>query len=180
MKNKIFWPLLLLPIFPAYSESLITCQPDSSDKSLFFVISTFLSLVFLGFINHFWWDDNKKFKFFTWRMPFIIITDCVVIYVAAVTFINIHDAPPVIKPFINKEMILSSPEVIRGAHYKSECIIISKNEFTVELSCKPDAAIESISLKEFASTLDALSKANEYIDDLSSQIRKTNICKPKN
>ncbi|MEQ9971426.1 hypothetical protein ABRP72_19870 [Pectobacterium carotovorum] len=182
MNRNMFWMLLLLPAFPVLSDSLITCEPEkTSDKMvIFFILLTIISLFFLIFINLYWFGDNDKFEPFTRRTPFIIIANFGLIYVAVLIFNYIRDMPTDLKPVFDKETILSSPEVVRGARYKSECIIISQNAYTVELSCKPDAAIESVSRKEFASALDALSKANEYIDDLSYQIRQTNICKPKN
>lgn len=182
MNRKIFWLLLLLPSFPVLSDPLITCLPEkNSDKIIIcYILLAVVSIFLFLLINVFWYGDNDKIEIFTRRTPFILIANFILIFIGLLLFNYIRNMPTDLKPTFDKETILSSPEVVRGARYKSECIIISQNAYTVELSCKPDAAIESVSRKEFSSSLDALSKANEYIDDLSYQIRKTNICKPNN
>ncbi|KFX11076.1 hypothetical protein JV34_21795 [Pectobacterium atrosepticum] len=112
-------------------------------------------------------------------MPFIIIANGIFIHLSLLLFNYIRDTPLDLKPVINTEMILSQPEVVRGIHYKSECIIISRNLETVELRCKPDAAIETVSTKDYDNALNALISADLQIVTLGLEIIKTNICRPK-
>lgn len=55
MKRNFFWLLLLLPAFPALSDSLITCEPvDISGKVALGIIGTFFLLGFFIITNLFW------------------------------------------------------------------------------------------------------------------------------
>lgn len=178
MPKKLLF-LLLLPAFSAFSEPLITCESDPVEylDTYFWPFCGYIFLVFLFLASIFSiTDDNMKLKLTPWRSLLFLLgmlsATTLFVYLTRYT-INLT---PGKRTVINENVFFSSPDAARGKHFDSDCVVISQNTSSVDLSCKPDARTESVSLAEYNQALNALKTAREHIQDLTAKVGKNNLC----
>lgn len=180
MYKKLPWLLLILPAFPAMSEPVITCEPESVFRTYFFPAVGFcvLLMVFLLSITAFLFDDASTFR--TGKKPwlFVIAVNSVVTVLGILlTSYTLHLVPEK-KAVVNEAVLMSAPDVNKGLHYQHDCILVSRNDTAVTLNCSPDSRTEIVPLADYAHATSALEDATAHLVELKIKVSRNNICRP--
>lgn len=179
--KKISGLLLLLLPFSVLSEPLITCRPDSYSafETYYFPVIGFVLLFgTLCIATYELFDINHKPIPSKRPWLFVVCVDAVVIGLGIVLANYTLHLEPAKKAVVNEAMMMSAPEVKKGLHYRTECLLVSQTDTTVELRCKPDAVSETVTQDDYIRATDALTKAEDRYEKLMMQARRSNICQP--
>lgn len=179
MYKKLPWLLLILPAFPAMSEPVITCEPESVFSTYFFPAVGFcvLLIVFLSTTALLFYDSST---FITGKKPwlFVIAVNSVVTVLGILlTSYTLHLVPGK-KAVVNEAVLMSAPDVNKGLHYQNDCILVSRNDTAVTLNCSPDSRTEIVPLADYAHATSALEDATAYLLELKIKVSRNNICRP--
>ncbi|MBY6260033.1 hypothetical protein K3G69_26520 [Phytobacter diazotrophicus] len=181
MYKKITGLLLLLLPFSVLSEPLITCEPEGPFDTYFLPALGFgVLLLILCRATSELFNDAGKFR--PSKGPWIIVV-CVNAVVIGLSILlvsyTLHLVPDK-KQVINKDVLMSVPDVSKGFHYQNDCLLVSKDDNSVALSCKPDATTEIVPLTDYSSAIKALTAAENLVRELQWNTRNKNICRPGN
>lgn len=181
MFKKITGLLLLLLPFSVLSEPLITCEPEGPFDTYFFPALGFVVLLFiLYFATSELFNDAGKFRPSKGPWIFVVCINGVVIGLGILLASYTLHLVPDKKLVINKDVLMSAPDVSKGFHYQKDCLLVSKDDNSVELSCKPDATTEIVPLTDYTRAIEALTAAENLIGELQWKASKKNICRPGN
>ena len=179
MNKKITGLLLLLLPFSALSEPLITCKPEGAWDT-YFVPAIFFFVLFIVFhiATSSLFPAKNKPRPGKWKWCFVVVVDAVVIWAGALLAIHTSQLVPIKHAVVNEEALMSAPVVQKGLRYQTQCIVISRSDTDVALTCSPGARTETVSRAEFDRALKALREADDLRDELRSQSSFINICAP--
>lgn len=83
---------------------------------------------------------------------------------------------PTSLPVVDKEAILSQPDIAKGRHYQNDCVRVYLTETTATLSCKPDGRTVTVPKTEYDSAVLAFAKAEIQLVQLKRRLPNNNIC----
>ncbi|MBP2199313.1 hypothetical protein [Pantoea cypripedii] len=176
MNKKITGLLLLLLPFSALSEPLITCKPEGAWDT-YFVWAIFFFVLFMVFLiatSHLFHKPRPG----KWKWCFVVLVDAVVIWAGTLLAIHTSQLVPIKHAVVNEVALMSAPVVQKGLRYQTQCIVISRSDTDVALTCSPGARTETVSRTEFDRALKALREADDLRDELRIQSSFINICAP--
>lgn len=84
---------------------------------------------------------------------------------------------PTSLPVVDKEAILSQPDIAIGRHYQNDCVRVYLTETTATLSCKPDGRTVTVPKTEYDSAVLAFTLAEIQLEQLKRRLPKINICR---
>lgn len=157
--------LLLSLASPVYAEQFIRCEsPGFSD-----ILESGwpLTIMVLAFLASALWCLFNEYRDRSW-----IICLALSCFFGGVLFFTAPKSLPV----VDKEAILSRPDIAKGRHYQNDCVQVYPAETTVTLSCKPDGRIITVTETDYDSAMLAFKLAQIQLGDLKSRIRENNIC----
>ena len=162
MNTPIRITLLLSLASPVYAEPLIRCEsPVFFDILNAGRLLTFMVLACLSGALWAWFTERGDRN---WIL--FLALSC---FFGGVLFFTAPKSLPV----VDKEAILSRPDIAKGRHYQNDCVQVYPAETTVILSCKPDGRIITVTETDYDSAMLAFKLAQIQLGDLKSRIRET-------
>lgn len=157
--------LLLSLASPVYADPLIRCEAPG-----FFDIlneGRMLTLMALAFLVTALWYLLAKRGDRSWML--YLALSC---FFGGVLFFT----APTSLPVVDKEAILSQPDIAKGRHYQNDCVRVYLTETTATLSCKPDGRTVTVPKTEYDSAVLAFAKAEIQLVQLKRRLPNNNIC----
>lgn len=157
--------LLLSLASPVYAEQFIRCEsPGFSD-----ILESGwpLTIMVLAFLASALWCLFNEYRDRSW-----IICLALSCFFGGVLFFT----APTSLPVVDKEAILSQPDIAKGRHYQNDCVRVYQTDTTATLSCKPDGRTVTVPKTEYDSAVLAFAEAEIQLVRLKRRLPNNNIC----